>query len=735
MTTDPFAPIVADRAPLNAVKWAARDYASIFDGLLRRLKTAYAAAYNDYATTTQGIMLLELMAFAIGELQWYLDRIASDCFLETARTSDAAGRIVRQLGYKMGPAAAASTTETVTFSKGTTQGFIMPARWRFRGPGGMIFESYADYAEPVAVAEGHVAYIPIRQGETRILTFTADGAANQTYRLSGIPAGKYVADLSVEVWVDGEEWEERDFLTYAADNQFQVEYESDPPVVRFGDGVAGTMPTRGSEVKVRFVVIDGVLGNTPKADSITTSVDTLVVGGETVTMTVTNAAAPTGGADPETVDHARLLAPLSFAARGAAITAADYDVISNSYVDALYGAVAMAYAFNPRGTYADLAFNTLVEAVEVALAAYVAAVETWQADVENAEVTLTTYTAALEVAASTLENLRVSMDGNVIAAKTAVAGARAQCTTAETAITTVNTAASEQNATLSTLYAYADAHTTGSVRTQLLAYIAAVQANNATISAQGLSAKTAVQAAGSALDGAIANQINPTLDALENAAPTAPSSSVLAVEAAMTSATASISETVVALGADLANIAGTAESLQTTVLAQTESMRARIAVLFSDDCMSNYVQVPILSLNADGDYVAPSVGLIKGLQTYLDGVKEVTQQVEVITGEEALVDAVIVVEMMTADGFVFVEERAKVQSALVGILRGRRFNQPLYLSQLYGTIEAASDGLQYVNVRITGPLAYVDEDGNLVPPANKIIRLASGGITFIDLSV
>ena len=180
MTTDPYAPIVADRAPLNAVKWAARDYASIFDDLLRRLKAIYTTVYNDYATTVQGIMLLELMAYATAQLQWYLDRTASDCFLETARTLPAANRIVKQSGYKIRPAAASSTSLDVTFPDGTTAGFTMPARWRYQGPDSLVFESYAAVVEPGPVAAGTVIPVAVRQGETRILTFTADGTSFTT---------------------------------------------------------------------------------------------------------------------------------------------------------------------------------------------------------------------------------------------------------------------------------------------------------------------------------------------------------------------------------------------------------------------------------------------------------------------------------------------------------------------------------------------------------------------------
>lgn len=732
MTTDPYAPIVADRAPLNAVKWAARDYASIFDDLLRRLKAIYTTVYNDYATTVQGIMLLELMAYATAQLQWYLDRTASDCFLETARTLPAANRIVKQSGYKIRPAAASSTSLDVTFPDGTTAGFTMPARWRYQGPDSLVFESYAAVVEPGPVAAGTVIPVAVRQGETRILTFTADGTSNQPYLLSGIPTGKYVADQSVEVWVDGLEWTERSFLTYVADEQFEVDYADDPPTVRFGDGIAGLIPPLGAEVKVRFVVIDGAKGNNPKANSITTSLDTLLVGGVAVTLEVTNLDAPTGGADPEETDRARKLAPLSFAARGAAITEPDYEALSNSFVDPLYGAVAKAYAFNPRGTYNDLAFNDLVEAVEDLLVDYVLVVQTLEDNIVAAGAVMDPLLTVITDANAALEVLRAAMEGYVGAAKAAVQAARGQCTTAETAITTLNTAGADQKMTLDDLHQYV---TLGGVDPAvILAYVNTALEYNTTVTTKGAAALSAVQTAGTALDTVVADQLNPTLDRLTNVAPVAPASSLPKVEADITGAAAALDASITALETKTASIDGRAAALEVNINAQTAAMRARIATLFSDDCMSNYVQVPILSLDADGAYVAPSVGLIMGLQAYLDGIKEVTQQVDVIDGTPALSQATIEVELMVGTVYVYAEEAAKVQAAVFQLLKGRDFNQPLYLSDLYRVVEAASVGIDYVNIHITGPVAELDSDGNLVPAPNKIIKLAVSGLTITNLA-
>ncbi len=730
MANDTHAPLVADRAPLNAVKWAARDYPSIFDDLLRRLKLLYQEVYNDYATTTQGIMLIEMMAYATGQIQWYMDRTASDCFLDTARTHTAVGRIVKQLGYKLRPASAASTTLTLTFPEGTTGPFVMPARWRFQGPNGLVYESYAQVNEPAALAPGATISVMVRQGDSRILTFTGNGRANQVFALSGIPETRYLADLSVECWVDGLEWEERTFLTYDADEQFEVDYLEAPPKVRFGDGIAGMIPPASAEVKFRFVIIDGVQGNAPKAHSITTSIDKLVVGGTLVKMEVDNAVAPSGGADPETVEHAKKLAPLSFAARGVAITESDYNALSNSFVDPLYGAVAKAYAFNPRGTYSDITFDTMFLEISGDLIVYVGSASALEAIIAEGVADLGPFLADIAATTADLEAKRVEQEGLVGTAKSLTAGAQGSCTTAESTLVGIKTTAEDQKAALQDLVDYVLANVgAGATRDHIEAELNAAIAQATTMAQKATQATGDVQTAQNAMGNVISNALNPLLDGITNPAPTAPDTSLPQFVAALTAAHAGIAAILPVLEAESSAMVGAAQALQTDINAVLTSMQTRIGTLFSDDCLSNYVQVPILAQDADGNYVAPSAGLMVGLQAYLDGVKEVTQQVEVIDGAPVLVPAQITVQALVGPTYIYDEEAAKVRAALIELLKARDFNTPLYLSQLYDTVKKASIGFAYVNVDIAGPVEFLDAGGNLVPPENRIITLGSLTIT------
>jgi hypothetical protein len=112
------------------------------------------------------------------------------------------------------------------------------------------------------------------------------------------------------------------------------------------------------------------------------------------------------------------------------------------------------------------------------------------------------------------------------------------------------------------------------------------------------------------------------------------------------------------------------------------------------------------------------------LQEYLDGIKEVTQVVEVVDGYPVLVLADISIKVKILESYIPSEVRAQIESVVIGLLKGRNFNQPLYLSDLYDTITESSAGIDFVNVSITGPTEYLF-DGNLVPGQNQVIILGS----------
>ncbi len=735
MSNPDYTPLVPDRKPLNQVRFAGKDFPSVFDAILRRLKEEYKAVYNDYATTSVGVMLIDLMSYATAQLIWYLDRVASDCFLDTARTRSAVARLVKQIGYKLGSATAASTTEYITFPEGAPAAFTIPRGFQFQGPGNLIFETYADKLVDPPPVPGDVVTVAIRQGETRTLIYTADGTPNQSYRMTNISTDRYLAENSVEVWVDGAPWEEVLFLEYEKTDQYEVGYNDDPPTIQFGDGVAGNIPPDGAEVKIRFVVIDGVRGNV-KARTIQEPIDSIVIAGAVVPIEVDNPYGPSGGTDPEDIERAKRLAPFNFAARGAAITLPDYVALSSSYSDPMYGRVAKAYAFNPRAAYEDAIFNSMVDAIETLLSDYRAVVDAVEDAIVSGATSMDTIVVSMQSGNSQLGTLVTELTGylqsceaNIKAAKSANGLYESNVDDCKDIVDTLVT--SDDPADPGLPYLQILVNTSGGLSpTERTAFTNRINqlvalAESITPLLDELEGKAATT--NGASDAAL-QFIYESRGITENASPTPPDVTFASIRKGNDESLAALqgllTDPTTGIIVNAQTINGTAATLESNIVDVLDQMHTRIGELFDADCLSNYVQVPILAYDAEGNYVAPSAGLMIGLQTYLNEIKEVTQDVEVIDGSFNLVPAQIQVQLKVEPSAVESEVTSQIEATIQGVLRGRDFNQPLYLDWVYKNVKEIP-GITYVNIEILGPAAHLDSEGNLVPAPTQIITFGS----------
>jgi hypothetical protein len=122
-------------------------------------------------------------------------------------------------------------------------------------------------------------------------------------------------------------WEpRRDLLTsdrFATD--FVVETEADGRAsLRFGDGVQGRRPSRGTRFQLRYRQGGGASGNIG-ADSLRHVVSAEAIAG------LRNPLPATGGQDPEAIEAVRLAAPVAFRRQERAVTAADYEALAERH--------------------------------------------------------------------------------------------------------------------------------------------------------------------------------------------------------------------------------------------------------------------------------------------------------------------------------------------------------------------------------------------------------------------
>lgn len=694
----------ADLVPLLQVVYSAKDFPTFFDAIGRRVREKFPEDYNDFQRTAVAVMLWHVEAYGLSQLSFNLDRVAADTFLVTSRTLAAATRHTEQLNYKI-PPASASTGDFLcsvdpddmivqsTLSKGH----------RFQAPGNRVYIASDDVIVPASASSFTV---PVTEGSSQELSFKSNGTANQTFFLSGVTADEtFVADNSVVVFVDGEQWFESDFFTFDATNQFEVSYTSDPPEVRFGDGFAGNIPVVDATIDIQNRVISGEDGNiasvTDEATTTISSVDPFLVAGVAVVLVVTAPDGTSGGTPPQDLEAVKAIAPKVFGSRGVAVTQDDYQALVNSFSDPTFGAVAQGYAADVRNTGNDAETLARTDTILAAIDALVVFATSTQLAVNTNNETIQTESASIVSEVSTQGDISAALGG-------VVTGLIENTTLITSSATSIDSAAELSGA----LYASIGAELTESVPDLNLITAEVLQLKSLmedTITPASMTVRTT--------SAAIVTEAE-TLTTQNNA--------LIASTSAIETSNVAIAAAADAIVTATSAFESTTKVTQAVIASNTAALLSHLDDLFDSDCQANVVNVPILALGVDGFYTGPSSGLIQSVQEYLDGIKEVTQHVNVLSGADSLVAADIVVTGKSSNAFQLSEVVAAIEAQLDNILRGRAFNDPLYLSKpdtdigLYDII-GDIDGLEFVNVAITGPANRLDSDGNLVPRELEVI--------------
>lgn len=681
-----------DLGPLNELQFASKDFPSYFDALLRRIREQYGADYNDFGASSTGMLLTHITAYGLSQLSWYLDRSANDCYLETARTLSTVTKLARQIGYKPNPATSSTVDLTLTFAA-TAAPSVISEGFQFSGPSGLVFTATSSVGVP---ASSITATVNVSEGTPKTVNFTGTGAANQTYTLNGVPSVKFLADLSVRVFVNGLEWTEQEFITFDATNQFDVSYTTAPPVLTFGDGFAGNIPPLGSAIQVKYRVISGAAGNV-QSGTITSATSTFLVAGNAVTLTVNNTSNSSGGADPETIEKIKINAPRYYLSRGAAITQDDYIALTEGFSDPTYGSVSVAYADVIRDQSVDATTQALLTAIGNLLVSFNAIYAGQEAAIEASIVSLNA--AAASVVSSTTN-------------------ASASAVTASGLNTTMNTysaTATEYNASAAGSFsAIVNAANTGLASTTTVGKDAALN-QILSLANQGSSATSTVLGTLSLITGALVTQATSLGSVVTFCASGAASAATMSgFTASMSGSLTSISDAEVAFAADY------------TVL--QSDLETHLQGLFSSNCEANVVNVPILVKDGTGFYTGPSSGLVNAVQDYLDGIKDVTHEVLVVNGASLLLAANITAAVSIKFGYVVSEILANLEFGIDALLKDRPFAAPLYLSDIYWIADDIA-GIDHVTIEITGPTTNLDANGNLIPTQLQIVTKGTVTLT------
>lgn len=711
------------RQNLNRVQYSGLDFETIEADFIANLQVQYASQMNEFAVSSLGMVLIDILSYGLDTLSFYLDRRATEFFLSTARSRDSVSKLTRQLGYKMRPAITCSTTLQVRPKTTTAATLTIPKGFQFKGLGGIVFESAQEVSIPPSpLTLAPYVNIPVYQGITTTESYTSDGTPSQVFQLKRAPAGTFIAQGTVTVSVDGVGWSETPLLNYKKSNQYEVGYNGVPPVLRFGDGASGNIPPKGVSISVSYVASAGKAGKLTKGQ-ITEAVSKFVSLGQSVDLEVLQPAQTTGGDDPETLAEAKVNAPAYWKTNQAAVTTQDYETLASTYVDPLFGRVATAKALSARGSSLDMALQNYISQIETAVGTESTSVAAETAALFNGLIgtpngVLPATSSSISGRLSTLLTLFTAIATSNQQTVTQLNSATSSSRLIKSSISEITADNSRLNSAGLNLATAVTAIGTGgsdtltpATKTLLLHEISTVQGTSSTIgSAAGAASSnitSLITTVASAVDSINAIGVNLTTSgtklfsaasertAIVNiigavATPSGLCASVLTIQAASLGVTASI------LG--VGGSGGAARGIE-----------LHVDAILSADSKSNLISVPVLSRDSDGFYDLPSNSLVQSLQSYLDTKKEVTQTVEVVSGYNFLIRPVLKIRMGVLQSVSTEVVKASAKTLLLSLFKNRAFGSGLYVSDVDIVLRSIK-GVVFVNTTVVG---Y--RKGNFIP--------------------
>lgn len=288
---------------------------------------------TDYSEGNILIIILSLFAAIAEVLHYYVDNMARETFLSTARRYDSVVKHGALVDYHARAAIAA--TVDVILSRSITGNSIGA---KLTIPQGTLFtdssgNSWLSARDVTWYSNVTTCKVPIVQHEK----YTASALNNMVIpigdrvilNLGTLPNGKYYEQGSMSLQIGGETWVLVDTFAKSkpTDKHFMVSVdESLSPYIMFGDGTFGKKPSAGAKItNVVFYLTNGTQGNV-KSNTIT-SVPS-VISSSITDATVSNAYDAGGGSNYENFTMLKEHIPLSVKTLGVAITKEDFESLA-----------------------------------------------------------------------------------------------------------------------------------------------------------------------------------------------------------------------------------------------------------------------------------------------------------------------------------------------------------------------------------------------------------------------
>lgn len=329
-----------------------QDYYSLKGRLRELLRAQYGDRFNDFFESSLGVMLLEMWAFMADTVNFKVDQIANELFIDSVTEVENAFRLARLVGFSPTPPIGARAMFTASIGQVLNVDLEIPGGVQLPlsvDGQGLFYELFAAdsdnnplYEDDIVIAAGNFVNSSIvgLEGRTVRDRFNGNGAVAQTYTMS---QGPVILD-SVRVNVDGIRWQQVPYFTDSTPRrEYRLEYDSDyNGFLVFGNDRAGLIPSKGSVIEVVYRVGGGTRGNI--VTGYINAQRNFVVPGLAFALPVafTNYTKGEYGYDGDGIEEVRRKLPAWVRAQQRAVTGADYKTLVEQFATPYHGQIGKA---------------------------------------------------------------------------------------------------------------------------------------------------------------------------------------------------------------------------------------------------------------------------------------------------------------------------------------------------------------------------------------------------------
>lgn len=239
---------------------------------------------------------------ALDKLSFYLQMVANESSILSAKTFDAVSMLAFNRGYKYRLATAATGDVVFYINSSMDQDIRLDSNLIISNDKGIKYTTLA----PVFIKKGELYSkpIPIIQGEINEKEIIVELDDQRIFNLGALN----LSEPHIEVYVNNVKYEkiESIFDAESGEKRFELFGLNGEVYLVFGNGVIGSRLYQGDVLKIKYVITDGSLGNTPR--------NTIqnIISDRPLQVLVTNKQDISGGQDVEDIESIRENAQIAY---------------------------------------------------------------------------------------------------------------------------------------------------------------------------------------------------------------------------------------------------------------------------------------------------------------------------------------------------------------------------------------------------------------------------------------